>query len=75
MQGLKESGIENLDIYLLGTRMFMIMEVNERLSFEKKAKADQQNRECRLGSSSCGDFSERCRNQSLTTNGCDGTCF
>ena len=31
-----------LEIYLLGTRMFMIMEVNESFSFEKKAKADQQ---------------------------------
>jgi L-rhamnose mutarotase len=30
-----------MEIYLLGTRMFMIMEVNEKFSFEKKAKADQ----------------------------------
>ena len=42
-QGLKHSGVEDLEIYLLGTRMFMIMEVNESFSFEKKAKADQQN--------------------------------
>ena len=42
-QGLKDSGIEDLEIYLLGTRMFMIMEVNESFSFEKKAKADEQN--------------------------------
>jgi L-rhamnose mutarotase len=42
-QTLKESGIEDLEIYLLGTRMFMIMEVNESFSFEKKAKADEQN--------------------------------
>jgi L-rhamnose mutarotase len=42
-QSLKESGIEDLEIYLLGTRMFMIMEVNESFSFEKKAKADEQN--------------------------------
>ena len=26
----------------LGTRMFMIMEVNQSFSFEKKAKADEQ---------------------------------
>src|SRR6266700_576465 len=44
-QGLKDSGIEDLEIYLLGTRMFMIMEVNQSFSFEKKAKADQQNPE------------------------------
>ena len=41
-QGLKDSGIEDLEIYLLGTRMFMIMEVDENFSFEKKAKADEQ---------------------------------
>ena len=42
-QSLKDSGIEDLEIYLVGTRMFMIMEVNASFSFEKKAKADQQN--------------------------------
>jgi len=42
-QSLKDSGIEDLEIYLLGTRMFMIMEVNASFSLEKKAKADQQN--------------------------------
>jgi L-rhamnose mutarotase len=42
-QSLKDSGIEDLEIYLVGTRMFMIMEVNASFSFEKKAKVDQQN--------------------------------
>jgi L-rhamnose mutarotase len=32
-----------MEIYLLGTRMFMIMEVNENFSFETKARADQAN--------------------------------
>src|SRR5580704_8740116 len=41
-QGLKDSGIEDLEIYLLGTRVFMMMEVNQGFSFEKKAKADEQ---------------------------------
>ncbi len=41
--GIKNSGIEDLEIYLFGTRMFMIMEVNESFSFDKKVKADQQN--------------------------------
>jgi len=40
---LKQSGIEAAEIYLLGTRMFMILEVNERFSFESKAQADQAN--------------------------------
>jgi L-rhamnose mutarotase len=42
-ESIKNSGIEDLEIYLVGTRMFMIMEVNESFSFEKKAKTDQQN--------------------------------
>ena len=41
-RSLKDSGIEDLEIYLIGTRMFMIMEVNQSFSFEQKAKADEQ---------------------------------
>lgn len=40
-ESIRNSGIEDMEIYLLGTRMFMIMEVNEKFSFEKKAKADR----------------------------------
>jgi L-rhamnose mutarotase len=40
-RSIKDSGIDDMEIYLLGTRMFMIMEVNESFSFEAKAKADQ----------------------------------
>ncbi|MGC1485157.1 MAG: L-rhamnose mutarotase [Candidatus Acidiferrum sp.] len=42
-QSIKTSGIEDMEIYLLGTRMFMIMEVNEHFSFEAKANADREN--------------------------------
>ena len=42
-QSIKESGIEDMEIYVLGTRMFMIVEVNEPFSFEAKAAADQSN--------------------------------
>jgi L-rhamnose mutarotase len=42
-RSIKDSGIEDMEIYLLGTRMFMIMEVNESFSFEAKAKTDQLN--------------------------------
>jgi L-rhamnose mutarotase len=41
-QSLKDAGIEDLEIYLIGTRLFMIMQVNEGFSFEKKAKSDEQ---------------------------------
>ena len=42
-QSIKDSGIENMEIYLLGTRMFMIMEVSERFSFQAKSTADRLN--------------------------------
>ena len=42
-QSIKDSGIEEMEIYLLGTRVFMIMEVSEHFSFEAKAQADQLN--------------------------------
>jgi len=42
-QSIKNCGIVEMEIYLLGNRMFMIMEVNESFSFEKKAMADQRN--------------------------------
>jgi L-rhamnose mutarotase len=48
---IKEAGIEDLEIYLLGTRLFMIMEVNENFSFEAKRKADLSNPKCRNGNS------------------------
>lgn len=40
---IREFGIEDMEIYLLGTRMFMIMEVNESFSFARKAAADAAN--------------------------------
>jgi L-rhamnose mutarotase len=42
-KSIKDSGIEDMEIYLLGTRMFMIMEVSNSFSFEAKASADQKN--------------------------------
>lgn len=43
LESIKGSGIQDMEIYLLGTRMFMIMEVEEHFSFDTKAKADQRN--------------------------------
>ena len=42
-RSIKDAGIEDMEIYLLGTRMFMIMEVNETFSFTAKSKADHLN--------------------------------
>ncbi|QNM84338.1 L-rhamnose mutarotase [Polaribacter pectinis] len=40
---IKAAGIENLDIYLIGNRLFMIMKVNETFTFEKKTIMDLEN--------------------------------
>jgi len=40
---IESAGIENLDIYLTGNRLFMIMEVNSSFSFEKKTTMDLEN--------------------------------
>ena len=40
---IKDAGVLDLEIYLRGTRMFMILEVDEGFSFEKKAAADRKN--------------------------------
>lgn len=43
IRSIRESGIENMEIYRYETRLFMIMEVSENFSFEKKAAADSEN--------------------------------
>jgi L-rhamnose mutarotase len=42
-KSIKDAGIEDMEIYLFGTRMFMVMEVNERFSFAAKARVDSEN--------------------------------
>jgi L-rhamnose mutarotase len=40
---LREAGILDMQIYALGTRLFMLMEVAEDFSFERKAELDAAN--------------------------------
>ncbi|HWC16651.1 MAG TPA: L-rhamnose mutarotase [Terriglobales bacterium] len=42
-KSIRDSGIEDMEIYLLGTRLFMMMEVNDSFSFAGKAEADRTN--------------------------------
>ncbi len=42
-QSLRDSGIEEVQIYLTGNRLFMIMEVNDSFDPEVKAKMDEKN--------------------------------
>lgn len=40
---IKTAGIENMEIYRFANRLFMIMEVNDSFSFEKKSAMDLAN--------------------------------
>lgn len=43
LDSIKDSGIQQMEIYRFGNRLFMIMEVDGTFSFEKKDKADASN--------------------------------
>jgi|SRR5688572_8449867 len=43
-KNILDSGVINLEIYRVETRMFMILEVDESFTFERKAAMDASNR-------------------------------
>src|SRR5882724_11804696 len=43
LQSIKQAGIDQMEIYRTGNRLFMIMEVNDEFNFEKKALTDAAN--------------------------------
>ena len=43
IESIKVSGIEVLEIYCVGNRMFMIIEANDHFSFDKKSAMDANN--------------------------------
>jgi len=43
IESIKASGIQDMEIYILGNRLFMIMNVDESFSFENKNKMDESN--------------------------------
>ncbi|HMI67512.1 MAG TPA: L-rhamnose mutarotase [Cyclobacteriaceae bacterium] len=42
-KSIRDAGIQKMEIYRTGTRLFMIMETNDSFSFEQKALADAAN--------------------------------
>jgi len=42
-KSIRDSGIVDMEIYLLGSRLCMVIEVSESFSFESKAEADRAN--------------------------------
>jgi len=43
LKSITDSGITNMEIYRVDTRLFMIMETDETFSFDRKAKMDSEN--------------------------------
>ena len=55
-KSLKDAGVVDMEIYLLGTRMFMMMEVDSEFSFAKKAEMDLANPKVREWEELMGRF-------------------
>lgn len=43
LESISDSGIQNMEIYRIENRLFMIMEVDASFSFEAKQQADAEN--------------------------------
>jgi len=42
-ESITSAGVKELEIYLLGNRLFMLMDVDDSFSFEAKTKSDSEN--------------------------------
>jgi L-rhamnose mutarotase len=43
LKSIKDSGIQQMEIYRINSRLFMIMETNDDFTFERKAEMDKAN--------------------------------
>jgi L-rhamnose mutarotase len=43
LESIRAAGIEQMEIHRVSNRLFMVMEVNDNFSFEKKAAGDASN--------------------------------
>ena len=57
-KSLFDTGVVDMEIYLLGTRMFMIMEVDDQFSFSAKAAADAANAKVQEWEALMGGFQQ-----------------
>jgi|SRR4051794_12346892 L-rhamnose mutarotase len=44
LKSIKDAGIQQMEIYRINSRLFMIMETNDDFTFERKSKMDEANR-------------------------------
>lgn len=58
-QSIKDAGIVDMQIYLTGNRMFMIMEVDETFDPQKKAQMDANNPKVQEWEQLMWDFQQR----------------
>jgi L-rhamnose mutarotase len=58
-KSLFDTGVVDMEIYLLGTRMFMIMEVDDQFSFSAQAAADAANAKVQEWEALMGGFQQR----------------
>jgi L-rhamnose mutarotase len=58
-QAILDSGVLDMEIYLLGTRMFMIMEVDDQFSFSAMAAADAANEKVKEWEALMGRFQQK----------------
>lgn len=56
ISSIKSAGIEDMEIYILGNRLFMIMDVNQDFDFDQKALADAANAKVQEWESLMGKF-------------------
>lgn len=49
-KSIREAGIENMEIYLLGNRLFMIMGTSEKFSLRRNLRQTWRIPKCRSGS-------------------------
>jgi len=55
---LYAAGVVDMEIYLTGTRMFMIMDVNDSFSLDKKAAMDRANPKVQEWEASMAEFQD-----------------
>ncbi|HEY0685904.1 MAG TPA: L-rhamnose mutarotase [Steroidobacter sp.] len=58
-RSLREAGIESLEIYLCGNRLFMLIEADATFSVENKARADAANEAVRAWEQLMWNFQQR----------------
>ncbi|MEO8173342.1 MAG: L-rhamnose mutarotase [Sediminibacterium sp.] len=59
LESITSSGIEQMEIYRVSNRLFMIMDVNDTFSFEAKAKADASNEKVQEWETLMWNFQQR----------------